>query len=158
MAQSPTASPARGGDSAAAGLTYPGPRPLSAPLMRPTINPSALNATSPILSGRRYEGSTPTGREFGRSVSLSRTAGASLAGTLMSYATRPGGTFDVFAAARDGQVSDVFFANALSNLRMKGLRGSAFIRQPDVQMLDANHKTRQPDISAVTKGEKTHGP
>lgn len=92
--------------SAAAGLTYPGPRPLSAPAMRPIINAGKLNATSPMLSGRRFEGTT-AGRDgdFSNSRSLGRTAGASLAGRLISYATRPGGTFDVFAAARDGQVS-----------------------------------------------------
>lgn len=94
------------GGLAAAGLTYPGGRPVSAPQLRPSINGGKLNATSPILSGRRFEGtSVGTDRDnLGGSRSLGRTAGASLAGRLMSYATRPGGTFDVFAAARDGQV------------------------------------------------------
>eukprot|EP00752_Nemacystus_decipiens_P006293 g5673.t1 len=53
-----------------------------------------------------YKGTSVSGeRDLGGSRSLGRTAGVSLAGRLMSYATRPGGTFDVFAAARDGQVS-----------------------------------------------------
>lgn len=89
--------------SAAAGLTYPGPRPLSAAPIRPGIGTTRLNATSPVLSGRRFEGaSVCRDRELGRS--LGRTAGVSLAGRLLSYATRPDGKFDVFAAARDGQV------------------------------------------------------
>lgn len=93
------------GGSAAVGLTYPGPRPLSAPQMRRSLGASPLNATGPILSGRRFEGTTVSkDRGLEGSRSLGRTAGASLAGRLMSYATRPGGTFDVFAAARDGQV------------------------------------------------------
>lgn len=115
VAKSPIAARASGGSlsartvgsrgSAAAGLTYPGRRPLSAPRMRPSIGANNLNATSPILSGRTFEGtSVGKDRDLGGSNSLGRTAGASLAGRLMSYATRPGGTFDVFAAARDGQV------------------------------------------------------
>lgn len=94
------------GGSAAAGLTYPGPRPLSVSPMRSSFGAaSPMNATSPILSGRRFEGtSVGMDGDLGGSRSLGRTAGASLAGRLMSYATRPGGTFDVFAAARDGQV------------------------------------------------------
>lgn len=99
------------GGSAAAGLTYPGPRPLSAPLVRPSITASHLNATSPILSGRRFEG---TSVDLGGSRNLGRTAGASLAGRLLSYATRPGGTFDVFAAARDGQVG-TYIARSMSS-------------------------------------------
>lgn len=91
------------GGSAAVGLTYPGPRPLSAPLIRPVFGTGRLNATSPILSGRRFE-ETNVGRDKDLSRSLGRTAGVSLAGRLMSYATRPNGKFDVFAAARDGQV------------------------------------------------------
>lgn len=89
--------------SAAAGQTFPGPRPLSAPLIRPVIGASRLNATSPTRSVRRLdEASVRRDREL--SMSLSRTAGVSLAGRLMSYATRPGGKLDVFAASRDGQV------------------------------------------------------
>ncbi|CAM9237759.1 unnamed protein product, partial [Hapterophycus canaliculatus] len=97
-------------DTAVVGLTYPGPRPLSAPLVRTSISAARLNSTSPILSGRRFEGTSAMKGRHGCSTrdgsrSLGRTTGATLAGTLMSYATRPGGTFDVFAAARDGQVS-----------------------------------------------------
>lgn len=93
------------GGSAAAGLTYPGPRPLSAPPLPTNKSAGNLNATSPILSGKRFEEmGVSRDRHLGKSRSLSRTAGASLAGRLMSYATRPGGTLDVFAAARDGQV------------------------------------------------------
>lgn len=95
--------------TAVAGLTYPGPRPLSAPLVRTSVSGARLNSMSPILSGRRFQGtSAGEGRDDGGmrdgSRSLGRTAGATLAGTLLTYATRPGGTFDVFAAARDGQV------------------------------------------------------
>eukprot|EP00903_Cladosiphon_okamuranus_P013824 g12865.t1 len=111
LAKSPAAGASRGGmsartvgagGSAAAGLTHPGPRPLSAPPIRRSISTSPLNATSPALSGRRFEG---TSVDLGGSRSLGCTAGVSLAGRLLSYATMPGGTFDVFAAARDGQVS-----------------------------------------------------
>lgn len=96
--------------TAATGLTYPGPRPLSAPSMRPMINASRLNATTPILSGRSYQGHNVVrvkdggGGTLGASGSLGRTGAATLAGRLMAYATRPGGSLDVFAAARDGQV------------------------------------------------------
>lgn len=102
--------------TAVAGLTYPGPRPLSAPLVRASISAARLNSTSPILSGRRFEGTSVTKGGHGGSTrdgsrSLGRAAGASLAGTVMSYATRPGGTFDVFAAARDGQVGQLWRAD-----------------------------------------------
>ncbi|CAM9145208.1 unnamed protein product [Ectocarpus sp. 13 AM-2016] len=98
--------------TAATGLTYPGPRPLSAPSMRPTIGASRLNATIPILSGRSYQGPNVVGGKgeggggtLGASGSLGRTGAATLAGRLVAYATRPGGSLDIFAAARDGQVS-----------------------------------------------------
>ncbi|CAM9217219.1 unnamed protein product, partial [Ectocarpus sp. 12 AP-2014] len=98
--------------TAATGLTYPGPRPLSAPSMRPMISASRLNATIPILSGRSYQGHNVVGGKgeggggtLGASGSLGRTGAATLAGRLVAYATRPGGSLDIFAAARDGQVS-----------------------------------------------------
>ncbi|CAM9130523.1 unnamed protein product [Ectocarpus sp. 4 AP-2014] len=98
--------------TAATGLTYPGPRPLSAPSMRPMISASRLNATTPILSGRSYQGHNVVGGKgesgggtLGASGSLGRTGAATLAGRLVAYATRPGGSLDIFAAARDGQVS-----------------------------------------------------
>lgn len=97
--------------TAATGLTYPGPRPLSAPSMRPMISASRLNATIPILSGRSYQGHNVIGGKgeggggtLGASGSLGRTGAATLAGRLVAYATRPGGSLDIFAAARDGQV------------------------------------------------------
>lgn len=84
------------------GATYPGPRLSPTTQMRPMIGNNKFRATSPTLSGRTYSivdnsnGGTPT-----KGAGLK---GASLAGTLLMYATRPGGKFDVFAAARDGQV------------------------------------------------------
>lgn len=91
--------------------TYPGPRPVSTPGLRSTISANRLHMTSPILSGRRYVGAGSSNNTFSKSPRGSFKRGSqktpSLAGTFLLYATRPGGKLNVFAAARDGQVSTV---------------------------------------------------
>lgn len=74
-------------------------RALSAPQMH--LGGAKLHATSPTLSGRPHLMDASGTLAEAKGAGLN---GASLAGTLLTYATMPGGKFDVFAAARDGQV------------------------------------------------------
>lgn len=80
-------------------------RPLSAPQMRLAVGKNTLRTTAsnPILTGRSFSmaESNAGPPALGTAKGLK---GASLAGTLLAYATRPGGKIDMFAAAKDGQV------------------------------------------------------
>lgn len=70
--------------------------------------PSA-NASSASRNGSMVErGGTAWGSRASSPTTPKRPGinGASLAGTLLIYATKPGGKYDVFAAARDGQVCE----------------------------------------------------
>ncbi|CAM9959163.1 unnamed protein product, partial [Laminaria digitata] len=104
------------------GGTWPGPRSNSAPQssampMHPlasTHNSFGAGGTRNNSPSRGYSfadtATTPGGGSFAGTAGSgvvpkgSGLKGASLAGTLVAYSTRPGGILDVFAAARDGQV------------------------------------------------------
>lgn len=80
-------------------------RPLSAPLVRKGAGSKVYAATSLPTTGV----SVRSNSVFGVDGSLKGTVpnGASLAGTLLTYQIGPDGKFDIFRAARDGQVMDL---------------------------------------------------
>lgn len=94
----------------AGGGTRSLPRPRSAPQISPTSmhllathNSFGASPGMPSSGGYSFADTTP-GATLGAIAKGSGLKGASLAGTLAAYSTRPGGELDVFAAARDGQV------------------------------------------------------
>lgn len=80
--------------------TYPGQRPLSAPRVGNNKVYARTSLTPSSAAGRSY--SIVDGSTKGTGLN-----GASLAGTLLAYATGPDGKLDIFGAARDGQVRKI---------------------------------------------------
>lgn len=95
-----------GGESPGVSSRYP-PTPLSAPLAKKGTGGKIYAATTSSLPTNAVSARTTS--IFGGDVSLKGTGqnGATLAGTLLAYMSGPDGKFDIFRAARDGQVMDL---------------------------------------------------